>query len=463
MSFLQDFPLLLRIGTVLVHALWQGAVLGALAALLLHGLRQRSPQVRYTWACAFLGLMVLAPILTWWFTPTPMAAGELVLPTLLAEGLDGKPAFRGLSLSPSLLEGLAVLWCVGAGLMLLRISGGLLLLEQVYVRRSTVGPEDWQLRVQALGAAMGLNRRVRLRLSSQAETPLVVGWLKPVILLPSSALLYLTPATLEAVLAHELAHIRRHDYFVNLLQSLVEALLFFHPAAWWLSRQIRELREHCCDDAAVALTGHPELLAEGLSLLALLRRNPTPVPEPALGAAKGPLMFRIHRLLQPQAATAPSLSMLALALTGTLVLAQATPKEGAKPASPAVKTTKETPRAEKDTKASSKKGSARSVAPTQVGPDGVANMDFSKITVKHQPPAPSYPDAAKEAKIQGVVVVVLVIDENGIPTEVKAEQGPEELAPTAIAFARGWRFEPAKLNGKPVKARFKLTMPFKLR
>lgn len=461
MSLLMNFPLLLRIGTVLVHALWQGAVLGGMAALLLHGLRQRSAQVRYAWACAFLGLMVLAPIFTWWLTPTPMVAGELVLPALLAKGPEGKPVPWNLALAPSFLQGMAALWCVGAAFMLLRLSGGLILLEQVYLRRSTAGPQEWQLRVQALGASMGLNRLVRLRLSSRAETPLVVGWLRPVILLPTSALLHLTPAALEAVLAHELAHIRRHDYLVNLLQSLVESLLFFHPAAWWLSRQVRELREHCCDDAAVALTGDPGPLAEGLSLLALLRRNPTLVPEPALGAAKGPLMFRIHRLLQPQAATAPSLSMLALALTGTLVMAQAAPKEAAKPTTPAAKATKEA--GDKGTKASPKKGAARTEAPTQVGSDGVANMDFSKIMVKHQPPAPSYPDAAKEAKIQGTVVVVLVIDEQGVPTEVKAEQGPEELAPTAIAYAKNWRFEPAKLNGKPVKARFKLTMPFKLR
>ena len=95
--------------------------------------------------------------------------------------------------------------------------------------------------------------------------PTVIGWLKPVVLLPASALAGLTPRQLEAILAHELAHIRRHDYLVNLLQTLVETLLFYHPAVWWLSRRIRVERENCCDDLAVSLCGDPVAYAAALA------------------------------------------------------------------------------------------------------------------------------------------------------------------------------------------------------
>ena len=103
--------------------------------------------------------------------------------------------------------------------------------------------------------------------------PTVIGWLKPVVLLPASALAALTPQQLEAILAHELAHIRRHDYLVNLLQTLVETLLFYHPAVWWLSRRIRIERENCCDDLAVSLCGDPVAYAAALADLEALRSS----------------------------------------------------------------------------------------------------------------------------------------------------------------------------------------------
>ena len=94
------------------------------------------------------------------------------------------------------------------------------------------------------------------------EVPTVIGWLRPVVLMPASALSGMGPQQLEAILAHELAHIRRHDYLVNLLQTVVETLLFYHPAVWWLSGRIRVERENCCDDLAVSLCGDPYAYAE---------------------------------------------------------------------------------------------------------------------------------------------------------------------------------------------------------
>ena len=128
--------------------------------------------------------------------------------------------------------------------------------------------------VARLTRRLHIGRAVRLLESTLVDVPTVIGWLKPVVLLPASALAGLSPHQLEAILAHELAHIRRHDYLVNLLQTLVETLLFYHPAVWWLSRRIRAERENCCDDLAVSLCGDPVAYAAALAELEGLRRQP---------------------------------------------------------------------------------------------------------------------------------------------------------------------------------------------
>src|SRR5690606_25165454 len=102
-----------------------------------------------------------------------------------------------------------------------------------------------------LSARLKLRVPVRLLESVRIDTPVAIGWLRPVILLPAAAVTGLTPAQLEAVLAHELAHVRRHDFVVNVVQRCVESLLFYHPAVWWLSANIRADREECCDDVAL--------------------------------------------------------------------------------------------------------------------------------------------------------------------------------------------------------------------
>ena len=125
------------------------------------------------------------------------------------------------------------------------------------LRRVGTAPVCQELadRARTLIGRMKISRPVRILQSTLVEIPIVAGWLTPVILLPVSILAELSPQQLEAILAHELAHIRRHDYLVNLLQTVAETLLFYHPAVWWVSRRIRIEREHCCDDAAVRVCG----------------------------------------------------------------------------------------------------------------------------------------------------------------------------------------------------------------
>ncbi len=150
---------------------------------------------------------------------------------------------------------LGLAWLVGVAGCSIRLLGGWLITARLRSATARLAPVEWQARLAPLMKRMGVLRRVSLRASTRIEAPMAMGWLRPVILVPVGALAGLSTEQVEGLLAHELAHIRRHDYLVNLLQSLAEAVLFYHPAVWWVSRQIRTEREHCCDDLAVAATG----------------------------------------------------------------------------------------------------------------------------------------------------------------------------------------------------------------
>ncbi len=145
-----------------------------------------------------------------------------------------------------------------------------------------------------LSERMGVRRAVRLMQSAMVQAPTVIGWLRPVVLIPVGCLTGLSAAQVEAILAHELAHIRRHDYLVSVIQSVVEALLFYHPAVWWVSKQMRRERESCCDDVAVKLSGDRIAYARALSWL---EEHRAAAPELVLGANGGVLTMRIKRLL----------------------------------------------------------------------------------------------------------------------------------------------------------------------
>ena len=153
--------------------------------------------------------------------------------------------------------------------------------------------------------------------SALVDTPSVIGLIRPLVLLPIAALSSLSPGQVEALLAHELAHIRRRDYAVNLLQTVAETLLFFHPAIWWVSSRIREAREYCCDDVAVEVCGEPAAYAAALAELATWRTGGVVL---SVGATDGPLLMRVRRLLgAPEEHVPQSIGGLA-AVAGALML-----------------------------------------------------------------------------------------------------------------------------------------------
>jgi beta-lactamase regulating signal transducer with metallopeptidase domain len=287
------------LGWALLHFLWQGTAVAALAAVVM-GLCQRA-SARYTLAVGAMVVMLAAPFATFLFLASsgradpaksfPVAATEAAANGRVVAGTSSG-MFR---LSPSLdaLPGLVAAWLFGVALFGLRSAGGFLLLERERRKQSTT-PTDRVLAIcRTLERQLGLDRAIHYCVCQWLQAPAVIGWFCPIVLLPVSALTGLSEPQLRSVIAHELAHIRRLDPFVNLFQIAVETLLFYHPAVWWLSKRIRAEREHCCDDVAVSLCGNPVEYARALTVMEEWRIAPVW----AMAANRGPLSERIFRVL----------------------------------------------------------------------------------------------------------------------------------------------------------------------
>ncbi|WP_243288662.1 transglycosylase SLT domain-containing protein [Geothrix terrae] len=317
------------LGWALVHALWEDGLLAALAAL--GGLVFRG-RARHAMNGLILALCLGLPAATAWHfhRAAPLGASSIQV----AEVAQGGPAAflpradrasRPLlvrleaALQPR-LPLLVVLWAVGASLMAVRLGGGYAL-SLGWKRRGVPAPRDWQGRLDDLARRLGILRKVRLLLVGQGQSPVALGLWKPVVLLPATLLTGLPPGYLEALLAHELAHVRRLDYLANLLQGIAETLLFFHPAVWWISARIRAEREELSDDLAAEMLGDPRRLALALNALDDLQRPFPHLLFPALAARGGHLLTRIERLLSPKPVRGPLGGTLALLLIPGLALA----------------------------------------------------------------------------------------------------------------------------------------------
>ena len=146
-------------------------------------------------------------------------------------------------------------WLLGVVFFSARLTRSCWWVRSIRTRDNEPVEAAWLETLDDLRRRLGVSRPVRLLKSALVEVPTVIGWFRPVILLPAATLSGLTPGQLEAILAHELAHVRRLDYLVNAFQCLVETLMFYHPVAWWISRCIREERENCCDDLVIEVCG----------------------------------------------------------------------------------------------------------------------------------------------------------------------------------------------------------------
>lgn len=292
-------PVMRALGMALAGFVWQGAAIALGVRALLACMGRRPARARYAVACLGLLVMALLPVATFWSmlasapsgaSPAPVAPGESVLTGVTEAALATWVGAWLEEARPWLLSA----WVCGVLVLSLRTVLAWRRAQQLAWEGTRRPGERVMLALARVMERTGVSRPVLLLESAAIEVPTVVGWWRPIILLPASALTGLSVWQLEAVLAHELAHIRRHDYLVNLLQALVETALFYHPAVWWLSALIREEREHCADDVAVESCGDARLYSRTLAHLEQLRAS---APVLAVAANGGSLLLRIQRLI----------------------------------------------------------------------------------------------------------------------------------------------------------------------
>jgi len=275
--------LMYALGLALLHFIWQGTIVASLLASSLFILKGHAASLRYG---AALGAMLLMPALlaaTMW----RMWASPFILSRLWS---TDKLEF--------LLPWIVSVWLIGILFLSLRIVFGWTHAQRLKRQSVTFVVARWQKRLTHLCKRMKVTKSVCLLESALVQVPTAIGWLRPVILLPASVFIGLTPRQLESILAHELAHVRRYDYFFNLLQMVVETLLFYHPAVWWISSCIRIERERCCDDIAVKVCGDTRTYARALTILEELRNV---LPQLAIAPRGGSLLHRIRRILNAPA------------------------------------------------------------------------------------------------------------------------------------------------------------------
>lgn len=338
-------PLFQALGWSLLHFIWQGALVALLLVAANFVLRKSTANKRYVVSCAALLLMAALPVATFFLIANDLQPRRQTIENAVRAEIatiqngrtklivslhnhtnttsTNKESAASVFNLETLKTYLAVcmpylvsIWLFGVFILSVRAIGGWILVQRLKRKYNKEASTEWQETLVELAKRLRVSRPVRLCESALAEVPTAIGWLRPVILVPVGALTGLSAQQIEALLAHELAHIRRYDYLVNIFQTVIETFLFYHPAVWWVSRQIRTEREHCCDDLAVAMCGNVLTYARALTDLEGLRHNMK--EQFAMASDGGSLTHRVKRLLglptQPQRSTAWLVSLLLISV-----------------------------------------------------------------------------------------------------------------------------------------------------
>lgn len=404
------------LGLTLMHFLWQGLLLGCATAVALTLLRNSRAEYRYLVACSALMACLCWPAvelfqrLTGHADSTAMI-GAGMLHNAAQSMVGGGEAFdlRGS------IRGIVSLWALCAMVLSLRMILGLLWIDRAAKQCACAHRDDqlrWEAQLRRLAERFGVGRAVRLRIVDTIASPITAGWWRPVVLLPAALVAGMPPDLLEALLAHEMAHIQRHDYLVNLLQNVIETLLFYHPAVWWISHRIRVERELIADDFAARQLGEPRRLALALSELERLQFSTHHLAQAANG---GHLMDRIQRLCRPAPRALnwkAAVPMLGLALVCMSIYAEATAAD---------------------------KAAAQMVH---------ALADFSTCS------KPKWPEGATARKESGTVTLKFLVGADGKfkKSQVQKSSGYTDLDEAARTGIEKCSFKPALSAGKPVES-----------
>jgi len=293
-------------GWTMLHSLWQGPAIAFVLWLALKSRSTHSAPRRYALAYAALASVLVAGAATfgWYYTPeneglAQILSDEAPMSAVAAAQVSAPGLWERFSWwIDAHLHQMVSVWGLGLAFFLARLSAGWLYAQHLRVRHAQPASEAVQQLARRISTRIGLRGKVKVLETALLQIPATIGWLKPVILLPIGMANQITTQEVEAILAHELAHIRRHDYLLNLLQNIIESLFYFNPAVWYISAIIRREREHSCDDLAVQVCGNSLIYAKALVHIQELNR-PAPRLAMALFRKKGALLLRIQRILQP--------------------------------------------------------------------------------------------------------------------------------------------------------------------
>lgn len=400
-----------NIGWTLLHFVWQGALLGGATWLALALLHRARPEHRYNVACAALLACVLWPAaeLCLRLQGGNMITAQMRYADAMLVSATGIGAGGLLAWLQRQLLWIVGFWAVCAALLATRMTLGLLWIRRT--ERTQRGDPRLHAALGRMAERFGVTREVRLRVVDNLASPMTAGWWRPVVLVPTALVTGMPPDLLEALLAHEMAHIKRLDYLVNLGQNVVEILLFYHPAVWWISGRIRLEREQIADDLAARRTGEPRILAKALSELERLQFSQQHL---ALAANGGDLLARVKRLVQPNTQSLDwksALPVLGLAAACLSVFAQASVRH-----QPSL-------------------------------------TDHTPVLIFRSCAKPVYPAASVAAQHTGTVTLGFEVDTDGkvLESDVNFSSGHQALDQAALEAIKLCAFKPGQKNGTPVR------------
>jgi beta-lactamase regulating signal transducer with metallopeptidase domain len=323
MTDLISDKLLHALGWTLVHSIWQLLVVAGVLWLALKVARKASPALTYGMAVGALmlsSLSTLATFLYLWTRP------EEIL-SLSVDSMNSSPALdwegllaQGIFWTEQNLSLVVNFWLFGAILFLFRLISQFAEIRNL--RKTSLPFENLEIQTltDRLVATLGISRKIEIRTTGKAHSPLTFGVMTPVILLPFALVFQLSPAHLEAVIAHELAHVKRNDYLSNLLLSTLEVLFFFHPCYWWMSQTVKELRENAADELVLKAGISAADLANALAEVLQFASQPPPELSLAAGKKRNPTLLRIKRMLGYPTENYPQTPLISIPMVLTLLL-----------------------------------------------------------------------------------------------------------------------------------------------
>lgn len=324
--------LLSALGWTLVHSLWQMVLVAGLLWLGLKLFKSKGPAFNYNLSLGAMGLTVLLVIVTFIYQVQDGVTQTTLFANFQSDLQDSAPlvgaettTFQSLigqatNLIESNIPLLVNFWFFGAILFMFRLTANLAAIRNL--RQVSDPVEDFELEKSfyRLLGKLDLPSHIQLRIGQQGTSPMTFGFLKPVVLIPAALILHLSPAQLEAILAHELAHVKRQDYLINMIQSSLEVVFFYHPSFWWMSQTIKELRENAADDMVVKSGISPDVLAYGLAEVLNFAKQPTTDLALTASRKRNPTLQRIKRILGHPAQTYPQNPIISIPMLVTLLL-----------------------------------------------------------------------------------------------------------------------------------------------